>query len=100
MRIDVRVDQRTTEPTLSVSTTGPPALITAGFWAAITSVPRLSSRAEMPITAIRIAATSPTTTIFRWVVRSAVYKDEFMGAQDHLDRQANIVFGNNTRIPR
>src|SRR5262245_47673952 len=42
------------------------------------SVPRLSSRAEIPITAIIIAAASPTTTILRWVVRFAVYSDQFM----------------------
>ena len=34
----------------------------------------------MPITAISSAAASPTTTIFRWVVRSAVYIDQFMAA--------------------
>src|SRR5262245_43034283 len=42
------------------------------------SVPRLSSRAEIPMTAIMIAAASPTTTILRWVVRFAVYSDQFM----------------------
>src|SRR5690242_12473191 len=42
------------------------------------SVPRLSSRAEMPMTAIINAAARPTTTILRWVVRFAVYSDQFM----------------------
>jgi hypothetical protein len=42
------------------------------------SVPRLSWRAEIPMTAIMIAAASPTTTILRWVVRFAVYSDQFM----------------------
>ena len=60
--------------------TGPPALATVGPCAAIISVPRLSSRAEMPITEISRAAASPTTTILRWVVRSAVYIDQFMAA--------------------
>ena len=36
------------------------------------SVPRLNCCAAMPITAISSATESPTTTIFRWVARSAV----------------------------
>src|SRR4029077_12019203 len=63
------------------------------------SVPRLSSRAEMPMTAIMIAAESPTTTILRWVVRSAVYSDEFMPAPEHFERQRNIVFWDTALIP-
>src|SRR5262245_46476085 len=63
---------RTVGPLRSVNTTGPPALMTVGFCAVMMSVPRLSWRAEMPITAINSAAKSPTTTILRCVVRSAV----------------------------
>src|ERR1035441_8110592 len=63
-----------------VKTTGPPALITVGACADMISVPRLTSRAEMPMTAISSAANSPTTTILRWVVRSAVYIDQFMAS--------------------
>src|SRR5450631_1585627 len=67
-------------PARSVNTTGPPALITIGACAVRISVPRLNCCADMPITAISSAAASPTTTILRWVVRSAVYIDQFMAA--------------------
>src|SRR6266568_2994068 len=75
-----------------VNTTGPPALITVGDCAVIISVPRLRPRAEMPTTAISSAAASPTTTILRWVVRSAVYIDQFMASSKdnavrHLGRK-------------
>src|SRR5260221_7071384 len=69
---------RTVGPLRSVNTTGPPALMTVGLCAVMMSVPRLSSRAEIPMMAIISAAASPTTTILRWVVRSAVYIDQFM----------------------
>src|SRR5216684_419496 len=55
---------RTVGPLRSVNTTGPPALMTVGLCAVMMSV--IS------------AAASPTTTILRWVVRSAVYIDQFM----------------------
>src|SRR5262249_42949995 len=69
-----------TGPLRSVNTTGPPALMTVGFGAVMMSVPRLSSRAEMPITAIKNAVTSPTATILRWVDASALYIDQFIGS--------------------
>ena len=54
-----------TRPSNRPPISGPPALMTLGFCAVMISVPRLSSRAEMPITAIISAAASPTTTILR-----------------------------------
>ena len=47
-------------------------------------VPRLRRSAAMPITEISKAAARPTTTIFRWVVRSAVYMDQFMATSEVL----------------
>src|SRR5665213_3329670 len=44
------------------------------------STPRLSSRAEIAMTEISSAAQRPTTTIFKWVERSAVYIDQFMAS--------------------
>jgi hypothetical protein len=65
-------------PLRSVKTTGTPALITVGPCAVIISMQRLSRCTAMPITAIRSAATKPTDTILRWVMRSAVFIDQFM----------------------
>src|SRR6516165_9454447 len=63
------------------------------------SVPRLSSRAEILMTAIMIAAARPTTTILRCVARFAVYSDEFMRRPNHCGHQRNIVFPDNAPIP-
>src|SRR6478752_7606197 len=82
--IILQAAQRTVGPLRSVNTTGPPALMTLGFCAVMISVPRLSSRAEMPMTAIKSAVASPTTTILTWVVRSAVYIDQFMTSSGAL----------------
>src|SRR5262249_55687285 len=83
----------------SDKTTGPPALITVGYCAVMMSVPRLSSRAEILMTAIMIAAARPTTTILRCVARFAVYSDEFMKTPNHCGHQRNIVFPDNAPIP-
>ena len=45
-------------------------------------VPRLSALAAIPMKDISSAAKSPTTTILRWVVRSAVYIDQFMASSN------------------
>src|SRR5665213_1279207 len=68
------------EPPRSVNCTEPPALITVGACAVRISVPRLRCSVEMAITEISKAAARPITTILRWVVRSAVYIDQFMAA--------------------
>jgi hypothetical protein len=58
--------------------------MTVGFCAVMMAVPRLSSRAEMPITAIKNAVTSPTATILKWVDASALYIDQFIGPSASL----------------
>src|SRR5436189_2517441 len=60
---------------------GLPALST-GPWAwRFAEAPVVSvTRAVMPTTITAIAATSDTATIFRWVVRSAVIIEWFMGS--------------------
>src|SRR5450759_5080801 len=70
-------------PARSVNTTGPPALITVGACAVKISVPRLNCCAAMP-----------TTTSCRWVVRAAVYIDQFMAASKVIAiRRAGLVKG-------
>src|ERR1039457_3259925 len=81
-------------PSRVVNTTGPPALITVGACVVMMSVPRLNCCAAMPITEISSAAARPTTTIFRWVVRSAVYIDQFMATSKVIAiRRAGLVKG-------
>src|ERR1051325_11096008 len=59
---------------------GLPALST-GPWAwRLADAPVSVTRAVMPTRITAIAATSDTATIFRWVVRSAVTSEWFMGS--------------------
>src|SRR3954464_12101501 len=69
------------EPSRDVTVAGLPALST-GPWASslADAVPVSLMRAVMPTRITAIAATSDTATIFRWVVRSAVTSEWFMGS--------------------
>src|SRR3954466_15424112 len=77
------------EPSRDVTVAGLPALST-GPWASslAAAVPVSLMRAVMPTRITAIAATSDTATIFRWVVRSAVTSEWFMGS---LPRSCALV---------
>src|SRR3954463_9110952 len=67
-------------PSRAVTTEFLPALSTGPCASNLAvAVPVSATRAVMPTRITAIAATSDTATIFRWVVRSAVTSEWFMG---------------------
>jgi hypothetical protein len=73
--------QRTVELSELVTTTGLPALIMrAAVWVLLSPL----ERAAIPNAVTAIPATSATTTIFRWVARSAEWIEWFISASRRL----------------
>src|SRR6516165_154957 len=67
---DWRTGQRIARPVVE-ALMGAPGLITLASYRALAVIPSVT-RAAMPIPATTVAQTSETTTILRWVMRSAV----------------------------
>src|SRR5215217_1728994 len=73
---------------MAVTAAGLPALSTGPCAWRLAEAPLSVTRAVTPTRITAIAATSDTATIFRWVVRSAVTSEWFMGS---LPRSCALV---------
>src|ERR1044072_7983345 len=67
------------DPSRTVTVAGLPALSTGPLASSLADAPLSAMRAETPTRITALAATSDTATIFRWVVRSAVTSEWFIG---------------------
>src|ERR1044071_6956733 len=90
------------DPSRTVTVAGLPALSTGPLASMLAVAPVSEMRAVTPTRITAIAATSDTATIFRWVVRSAVTSEWFMGPSprsEYWSRRPGGWFNRATRIP-
>src|SRR5882724_5869553 len=81
------------EPSRAVMVAGLPALSTGPCASSLAEAPPVSAmRAVTPTRITAIAATSDTATIFKWVVRSAVTSEWFIGISPPV-----LIFGRGDR---